>query len=415
LKKNLAARWGLLWSFIFIILSLTAHYIHDYIYFPKFKFAHWFLNFFPIIFFPLVGATGTLELKENFEKTKQLRWSNIKYKILVENLPDIVYSSSPNNKFDIKFISPGVEDLCGYTVEEFYSSPDTFKKIIHPDDLGFVLSRINKIDKSVQLNYRIIHKNFDKYHYVIDHSIPVIEDNKIIAIDGIIVDITNEIKAKKRLKALTRELINTQEIERKRIATELHDEVGQALLRIKLNLNLMEKRFGTDFFEIKNTIKQTDEIVNNLVVDLKRISLDLRPSILDDLGLESTLRWYIKEFKTRTDIDVNYCIENINKRLPIDIELALYRIVQEALANVIKHSSANKVMIDIKEKNEKIGISIEDNGQGFDVEKAFNPETRGISFGIIGMQERIKELGGDFEIISTKGKGTRISLNVPIN
>ena len=287
--------------------------------------------------------------------------------------------------------------------------------MIHSDDREIIFDKSKVITKSLTLQYRIINKDTKELHYVIDHSIPVNEDSKIIAIEGIIVDITTEVKAKQRLSALTRELINMQENERQRIAKELHDEVGQALSAIKINLNLMNKRLGPDFLDIRKTITKTDQIVNNLIIDLKRIALDLRPSMLDHLGLEATLHAYIKEFKSRTKLDVAYDISMLNKRLPIDIEITLYRIIQEALTNIVKHSSANKIGIDIKEQNERINILIQDNGQGFSVDKAFNPETRGISFGIIGMQERVKNLGGDFEISSEKGKGTKLSLYVPIS
>ena len=109
---------------------------------------------------------------------------------------------------------------------------------------------------------------------MIDHSIPVKEDNKIIAIEGIIIDITDEIKSRARLKALSRELINTQEMERKRIAKELHDELGQALSTIKINLNLLNKNRGPDSLKNKNIIKKTEKIVDLLIIDLKRISLE---------------------------------------------------------------------------------------------------------------------------------------------
>jgi len=416
IKKNLAARWGLVWSIVFITVSFIAHYLHDYTtLYPDMHAIHWLVSLGPIIFFPLVGATGTLELKENYETATQLTLSKIRYRTLVENLPDIVYSSSPNNRFDIKFISSHIKSLSGYDTEEFYASTEIFQQMIHSDDREIIFDKSKVITKSMTLQYRIIHKDTKELHYVIDHSIPVKEDNKIIAIEGIIVDITTEVKAKQRLSALTRELINMQENERQRIAKELHDEVGQALSAIKINLNLMNKKLRPDSLDIRRTITKTDQIVNNLIIDLKRIALDLRPSMLDHLGLEATLHAYIKEFKSRTKLDVAYDISMLNKRLPIDIEITLYRIIQEALTNIVKHSSANKIGIDIKEQKERINIIIQDNGQGFSVDKAFNPETRGISFGIIGMQERVKNLGGDFEISSEKGKGTKLSLYVPIS
>lgn len=479
IKENLAARWGLLWSFLFILVSLATHYIHDYSWYPNTHMIHWLVSFIPIIFFPLIGATGTLEVKETFEKSKELKWCNIRYETLVKNLPDIIYIASPDNNFDLKFISPHIETLSGYKSEDFYSSPYTFLEIIHPDDKEMFLKTNKQTKKPVKLQYRIIHRKTKECFYVLDQSIPIIEDNKIIAIQGIIFDITHEVRGKDKLKALTRELINTQEMERQRIAKELHDELGQALYTIKINLNLLEKNQRASFAEIASFIKKANsmsnmltndlkgissvlkpsvltdlgiettlnfhikeftkmanrleksqisntseiedlikknyKIVDMLTVDLKRIALDLRPSMLVDLGLESTLRWYITEFKKRTKIDVNYKIYGIKRRLPIEIEIALYRIVQESLTNIAKHASANKIKIIIKGENNKISINIADNGHGFIVEKAFNPETRGISFGIMGIQERVKNFGGDFKITSEDGKGTKLSLCIPVS
>ena len=372
------------------------------------------ISFLPIIFYPLVGATGTLEIQENFETATKLKLSNIRYKTLAENIPDVVYSASPYNKFEIRFINSNIKSLCGYSAQDFYFTSDIFSKIIHPDDREHILKKYRKITKNVSLHYRIIHKETGALRYIIDHAIPVKEDNKSIAIEGIIVDITNEVKGKQRLSALMRELINAQENERKRIAKELHDEAGQALSAIKINLKLMENNLGNNSPKLKHAIENTDKLVDNLIVDIKRIALDLRPSILDDLGLKAALRSYIEEFKSRTNIEVVYNIRGFKRRLPTNIEIAFYRIIQEALTNIIKHSSADNVIINIKEGKETIDLTIRDNGRGFHTGKAFNPDTRGIGFGIIGIQERVKNLGGDFHIESEKGKGTQLSLNVPL-
>jgi len=413
--NNLAARWGLVWSLFFVILSISCHYLHDYSFlYPKSHLIHWLVSLLPLVFYPIVGATGTLEIRENQETVEKLKWCSMRYKTLVENLPDIVYSSSPDDKFDIQFISKHIEYLTGYKAEEFYVSTKKFIEVIHPDDRESIIKKTKGINQSIQLNYRIIHKGTKKCYYVIDHSLPVKENDKIIAIEGIIIDVTNEIKAKERLKALTKELIKAQEVERERIAKELHDEAGQALSMVKINLNFLEKNINHDGTRARNLIRKTDKIIDSLIVELKRISLDLRPSMLDYLGLESTLRWYIKEFKRTTKMDVMYTISGFEKRLPIDTEIAFYRIVQEALTNIVKHSLADRVKIEIKEEDKKITLCIEDNGQGFSVEKAFNPDTSGISFGIIGMQERVKNLGGDFEITSEKGNGTRLAMHVPL-
>jgi signal transduction histidine kinase len=141
--------------------------------------------------------------------------------------------------------------------------------------------------------------------------------------------------------------------------------------------------------------------------------MDLRPTMLDELGLIPTLRWYVQNFSKRLGIDSQFRAIMFEEKLPLQIETAFYRIVQEALNNIAKHAEANHVEISLEQRDSTICVSIVDNGRGFDLDRVLHPESPERGFGIIGMQERISRLGGKMDIQSRLGFGTRIYIEVP--
>jgi PAS domain S-box-containing protein len=221
-----------------------------------------------------------------------------------------------------------------------------------------------------------------------------------------------------RLQSLSSAIVNIQEEERRRIARELHDETGHALTGIKMNLETIEKELlkgdglsgvvGERINDIKSQVLKTTE-------ELRRLSYDLRPAILDDLGLVPTLRWYVENFQKRTGTSVHLQVNEQQKRFPPKIETLLYRVIQEALTNVAKHAQAESVAINLERKDMMASLYITDDGKGFEVRRYFAsvPGQRRC-LGILGMKERVELSGGTFFIDSEPGEGTRISIRVPI-
>ena len=150
-----------------------------------------------------------------------------------------------------------------------------------------------------------------------------------------------------------------------------------------------------------------------MLTAMRQLSMDLRPTMLDDVGLIPTLRWYIQNFSNRLNIQYSFQAVGFQAKLPPQIETALYRIIQEALNNVAKHSGANRVEVHLERKDSLISASITDNGKGFDLGKALNPESPERGFGIIGMRERVSLLGGEIDIQSRPGFGTFLYIEVP--
>ncbi len=208
------------------------------------------------------------------------------------------------------------------------------------------------------------------------------------------------------------QIINAQEQERQRIARELHDETSQVLTSLLISLAVLEKSIESS--EGRERIADTRTLAHSTLRAIRSLSIDLRPSALDDLGLLPALRWYVKEYMKKCSIDVEFHASGFKGRLPAEMETALYRIVQECLTNTARHSNASKVRIQLKELDGVVTAIINDNGEGFEYEaflKNPGPE-RGL--GLAGMQERALLLNGTLAISSEPGKGTRVVANMPL-
>ena len=222
-------------------------------------------------------------------------------------------------------------------------------------------------------------------------------------------------KHMERLQTLSSAIVNIQEEERRRIARELHDEAGQALTAVKINLEWIEKEMGSPSAPIKERMEEIKSQVTKTLEELRRLSYDLRPAILDEMGLLPTLQWYIEEYSKRTKIAVHLQTNGIQKRFSPKIEILLYRITQEALTNVAKHAEAESVILALERKDVHAHLYITDDGKGFEVKKYFSsPHALRRGLGILGMKERVELAGGTFFIDSDPGQGTRISIKVPI-
>jgi len=221
-------------------------------------------------------------------------------------------------------------------------------------------------------------------------------------------------EANDRLKSLSRDLINSQEAERKRISQELHDELGQAMTAISLDLGIIEQNLHPETPpEIRERLSDTKKNTNDLDQMIGELALDLRPSLLDDLGLLPTLNWYVERFSQRTEIEVVVEVNGEEKRLPDEIATALYRIIQEALTNVVKHAKAKKVDLRIDKRAGVVMVIIKDDGRGFELDNLHLPETSPRSLGLISMADRTALVGGDFRIYSKPGEGARIEIEIP--
>ena len=236
------------------------------------------------------------------------------------------------------------------------------------------------------------------------------------------VGITRDITAAKRaeqanldntrqLQALSRRVLEAQETERRRVAIELHDELGQSLTAIKINLQARH-RFPDQ------TAAQTDaenlRIIEDTLKQVRRLALALRPSMLDDLGLAPALKWMAEQTSGRTGFVVEFRAERLGVRLAPEIETACFRIVQEALTNISRHAGATQVAISLYPEGDFLMLSVKDNGAGYDPVKTMDLALGGGSMGVLGMQERAALIGGELIIESGPEGGCAVSLRCPL-
>ena len=220
---------------------------------------------------------------------------------------------------------------------------------------------------------------------------------------------------REQLRALTQKLTEVQETERTQLARELHDEMGQSLTAVGLNLTaVLDALPATVDASSRERLMEANWLVEQTLEQVRELSLNLRPLMLDDLGLVPTLLWYIKRYTQRTNIEVNLATIGLDERLPPILETAIYRIIQEALTNIIRHAKhAQKIHIHLEYEADTISLNIQDDGVGFNIAQVLNGPITGSGLGLVGMRERVNLLGGRFNIESQLNRGTCILISIP--
>jgi signal transduction histidine kinase len=216
----------------------------------------------------------------------------------------------------------------------------------------------------------------------------------------------------RKLQALSRRLVEAQETERRHIARELHDEIGQALTVAQVNLQAVLPEVGTD--SLQHRLQECLGAVEHVLEQVHDISLNLRPSILDDLGLEAALRWYIQRQAALADWKAEFIAAPLPKRLDSGIETECFRIVQEALTNVVRHARAKNVTVELRRTDGQLELWVRDDGVGFEVNSSRDNAVLGASLGLLSMEERAALAGGGLEIKSKCGRGTEIHAWFPL-
>jgi signal transduction histidine kinase len=213
--------------------------------------------------------------------------------------------------------------------------------------------------------------------------------------------------AREELKSLSARLVDTQENERKTISRELHDAVGQSLSAIQLELHDLAAALAPHPESLRNRVNQIRGLVESSLTMVRNVALLLRPSMLDDLGLQAALEWQAQQIARSTGMRLDVAAEDLPEEIPEEHKTCIFRLVQEALNNVCRHSNANLVTITLRTEDGRVSVTVRDNGRGFTPHRA-----RGL--GLIGMQERVTSLGGRLRIESEPGKGTIIEASLPL-
>jgi PAS domain S-box-containing protein len=222
-------------------------------------------------------------------------------------------------------------------------------------------------------------------------------------------------ESEKRLRSLSANLLAAQETERKRVSRELHDELGQALTFLKIQIKSIERDLIEKDVSTRKKCTETLEYIGRTIENVRRLSRDLSPSVLEHFGLSAAIRRLTEEFEKHFDVETSLRLEEIDNIFSQNEQIIIYRIVQEALTNVGRHAHATRAQINIKKQAKRVSFHIEENGVGFDVSQFSLKDTSDKQIGLAAMRERALMLGGDLHVISRNGGGTEIVFTAPIN
>ncbi|MEE8350551.1 MAG: response regulator [Acidobacteriota bacterium] len=219
-------------------------------------------------------------------------------------------------------------------------------------------------------------------------------------------------EADDRLHSLSRRLLQVQEVERSHLARELHDEIGQLLTAIKLNLQALGGAFGPE--TAPRQLEESIRMLDQLLTQVRQLSLDLRPPLLDDLGLIAALGWYLDQQGQRSGLQAEFIPDPSLGRMNGDIETACFRIAQEAVTNVVRHAQAKRVSVEVRQENAILHLLVRDDGVGFNHADARTRASQAESFGLMGIEERAADVGGRVEYHSMPGQGTEVHAYFPV-
>ena len=358
--------------------------------------------------------------KQVKERTSELRESRRALETLISNLPGMVYRSLNDKTWTMKYVSDGCESLTGYSASELMNQKVTYSEIIHPEDRATVWDTVQEALKecrAFKMNYRI-QDLFGNEKIVWEQGRGVYSDSgELLALEGFITNITDRYKMEQELKSsheklrnLSNRLQSIREKEKSRIARQVHDELGQSLTALKMDVLHLEKNLPSNPADMHDQFQSMAKIIDNTIESVQRIAMELRPPILDAFGLCEAIAWQAGEYNKKLGIEfeLNCLQEQVD--LEKDLETTLFRIFQETLTNIVRHAEASHVQVGLNRVNEQLVFEIEDDGKGIKKEHIENSN----SLGLIGIQERVHPWNGQVQFEGSPGKGTKITVKIPL-
>jgi PAS domain S-box-containing protein len=353
---------------------------------------------------------SAIDITERKRIEEDLISSELRYRTLVEQASDaIIITDEAGNPVEMnssfcKIFGYSERELLGMNMSEL-TQTEQQKNDLLPIDLLlagktiFGETRMKKKDGTV---------------VDIEANVQMLPDKRIL---GIMRDITDRKIAEEKLNAyyeqirtLSEHLTNVREEERKHIAREIHDELGQALTVLKMDVGSLIKKLPPGDDIIGKRLTSFSGLIDNIVESVRRIASELRPSILDDLGLSAAIAWHLEDFEKRSGIKTRFTEPKDEWTLPDRTKINLFRIVQEATTNIGRHSKATELHVSLERNDHSIALRVFDNGVGFSTETV----RKGNTLGILGMRERSSIVGGELEIKTAPGNGTEILVSVPL-
>ena len=386
-----------------------------------------------VVIFALIGGSSLIirndrlrvkaeeEVKHWREKQSledRIRRSRQLYRTIVETAHDMIWMLDPEGK--LTFVNKSGEEASGYKASELIGQ--SFELFLHPEDLTKAREGFQRILKGQSYSDEIrIHSKEGKVFRLSVNMIPLCSEGRVIGTVSFGRDVTQEKhvegalrESEKQLRHLSSQLLTAQETERRRISQELHDELGQALTLMKIRLRSIEKELGKKQATVRKECQDILQYIDQIIENVRRLSRDLSPSILEDLGLTAAIRWLTDNLKKNDSIQVSLEIPDLDDLFAQDRQIIIYRLLQEALTNIAKHAHAKNVSVIAKRHDGRVSFFIHDDGKGFDMARPAMRELPERGLGLAIMDERARMLDGSLEIWSQEGKGTRITLSIPI-
>jgi PAS domain S-box-containing protein len=333
------------------------------------------------------------------------------YRVLMESMNEgalmltkdqmILYA----NQCFARMVKFPLEQVMGGSFRRFLSAED--RATLRP-----LMKRANRSGSKLQVQL----KAGNGSHLPVQISIrPVAgSDSRCATIGMVVTDMTEVRRTEELLRALSRRLVLAQEAERGRVALELHDHITQLLCAVLVRSQTLADKLSPDDGSSKTEAVELRELLGETAEEVERISRNLRPSVLDELGLVAVLRDTSTEFTDRMGVSVKLACVPLAVRLPADIELALYRILQEALKNVEHHARARHVTVHLTKPDDIVQLTINDDGIGFNLDRHPARQKGDSGLGLLGMRERATYVGGTLNVKSAPGKGTTIRAQIPL-
>lgn len=362
----------------------------------------------------VAGVIGSaVNVTRDIEAERALRESEERFRQLAQHVKECFYLKDVVRDRMI-YVNPVFEDIWGRPVREVMNDAGVMFEHVLPGDADFAreLEKREKQGRQAQGEFRIQAPG-KGVRWIWYRSFPILDNNgRVYRVAGAAEDVTWRKSVEDKLRKLSLKVLSAQEVERKRIGRELHDGAGQTLSAIKILLERETARIRTEHPGIDvGPLMKIAPYISEVIVEVRRILMDLRPSMLDDLGLVAAMNWFCREFevqypqiKVRTDIAVDEdAVDDTEKTV-------LFRVMQEAMHNAAKHSGADWVEVVLGRRNGRLELTVCDNGVGFDVaEENF----RGV--GLAGMRERMELVSGDFAIDSRPGEGAKVRASIKVN
>jgi PAS domain S-box-containing protein len=352
---------------------------------------------------------------------KVLRDSEKRYRDLYENAPDMYHSINKEgiiiycNETEARMLGYSKEEIIGRPLADFFTEES---KKMHAQELPFLKDK--KVHPDVEREF--VRKDGSTFTASLNISTEVDENGELFRTKTIARDLTERRrveelkKSQEQLRSLSAYLESAREEEKKRIARQIHDELGHALTTLSLDLSWLNNRLTgegdtLDIDLIKTRTQAMSDLIESTVQTVQRISSELIPGVLDHLGLAEAIKWQVDKYRSRTGIiyDVNINTDHIE--LDQNSAIAVFRIFQETLINIVRHADATKVKVLLIDNDKELILEVEDNGKGINAEHITNPE----SVGLIGIRERARILGGKVNISGKPDKGTTVKVVIPMN